>query len=127
MATPRRMSEAAERAQERRRREDAAPRLIKEVPRLLSLSLEIDERRPGAGSGTCHTRRIVVANAPALFMLPCADSSCQDGGHDLTRNIMPRLRDGIARFEGEHVCDGHVGSAHCGNILRYVARASYQE
>ena len=120
------MSEAAERAVERRRREDAAPRLIQEVPNLLSLSLEIDERRAGAGNGICHTRRIVVANAPALFVLPCADSSCQDGGHDITRSIMPRLREGAARFEGEHPCDGRVGFERCTSVLRYVALASYR-
>jgi hypothetical protein len=120
------MSEAAERAVERRRREDAAPRLIQEVPRLLSLSLEIDERRAGAASGICHTRRIVVANAPALFMLPCADSGCQDGGHDLTRIIMPRLRDGAVRFEGEHPCDGQVGPGRCPSVLHFVAVATYR-
>ena len=123
----RRNSQAAERAAERRKREDEAPRLNAEVPRLESLRLEIEARRSGAAvGGTAHIRRIVVENAPALFLLPCSDRDCREGGHDLTREIMAQLTRGSAEFEGEHACDGQLGSVPCGSVIRYVAVATYR-
>jgi len=66
----RKQSEAALRFAERRRREDDAPRLSAEVPRLLTLRLEIEERSGGSVvAEPVHVRRIVVEHAPALFFL----------------------------------------------------------
>jgi hypothetical protein len=94
---------------------------------LESLRLEIDERRGmGALSGGMHIRRVVVENAPALFFMPCSDRDCRDGGHDLTREIMGALSRGQPRFEGEDACEGQLGSARCGTVLRFVAVATYR-
>jgi hypothetical protein len=121
-----RQSEIALRAAERRRREDEAPRLSARVPRLESLVLE--ERRPGAVSPDVHhTKRVQVANAPALFDLTCCDRSCKDGGHDITRSIMYELERGSTAFEGEDTCHGALGSTQCSRVLRYKAVASYKD
>ncbi len=123
----RRNTDAANRFAERRQREDAAPRLSAELPKLETLKLDIDERRPGVvASEVSHIRRVVVDHAPALFELPCSDPSCRDGGHDLTSQIMRSLHRGETKFEGEDSCLGHVGNASCGRILRYVATATYK-
>jgi hypothetical protein len=123
----RRHGEAAQRFAERRRREDEAPRLSAEVPRLRSLRLELDEHtRDGVVSTEpAHIRRVVVENAPALFYMPCGDARCKDGGHDITRNVMDALRAGDTRVEGEDACSGSQGSGQCGRILRYVGIATY--
>jgi hypothetical protein len=122
----RRHSEAAQRFAERRRREDEAPRLTAEVPRLTGLKLEVEERS-GAGpvAEPTHVRRIVVEHAPALFVLPCGDARCKDGGHDITHGVMRHLRAGETRFEGQDVCPGSVGSSQCSRVLVYVAEATY--
>jgi hypothetical protein len=111
---------------DRRRREDEAARLRAEVPRLESLVLEIQETGPGGGLvDQRHIRRIVVEHAPALFDLPCVDRSCEDGGHDVTLEVMRRLREGAARFNGEHTCSGQRGGGQCGRVLRYMGVATY--
>ena len=123
----RRVSEAALRAADRRRREDDAPRLHDAVPALDSLRLEIEERRGGGVlAGGTHIRRILVEHAPALFDLPCGDRTCKDGGHDLTRVILGALQTGVTRFEGEDPCSGWLGTAPCGSVLRYVGVATYR-
>jgi hypothetical protein len=123
----RRDPEAARRFAERRKREDDAPRLSEEVPRLESLKLEVEERRPeGAAPEIAHIRRIIVERAPALFDLSCGDTACTDGGHDVTHAVMRALRAGQENFEGEDVCHGHVRSAPCRRILRYVGNATYR-
>jgi hypothetical protein len=125
----RRGNEAAQRSAERRRREDEAPRLIQLIPNLAELKLELRETRSlGEVTETSHTRRIVVERAPALFELPCLDSSCRDGGHDVTHAILKGLRGGETRFDGTDVCRGvlgTVGTAECGRVLSYVVEASY--
>jgi len=125
----RRQGEAAQRFAERRRREDEAPRLLQEVPRLRSLRLDIDEhtREGVVSSEPAHIRRIVVEHAPALFFLPCGDTRCRDGGHDVTRAVMAALRDGKTQFEGEDACSGTQGSGHCGRILHYIGMATFAE
>jgi len=122
-----RHSEAAARSAERRRREDAAPRLRDVVPNLETLTLEVQERRaetPVAESS--HVRRIPVAHAPALFELPCHDSFCNGGGHDVTAEILKHLRSGALRFDGEDGCSGSTGAAPCARVLHYVATATYR-
>lgn len=124
----RRQSEAQLQAIERRKREDDAPRLKDEIPNLLELRLEIDEYTGESPvSAARHTRHIVVQSAPALFELGCTESSCTDGGHDLTSQILRQLRSGATEFGGEDACYGRVGSASvpCRRVLRYVAHAKY--
>lgn len=95
-------------------------------PRLESLRFEVRERRSGAPVAEAgYIRRIVVANAPALFVLPCGDPSCRDGGHDVTHGVLSALRSSAGRFEGEDSCTGQTGSAQCSRELQYVAFATY--
>jgi len=127
MRNGRRHGEAAQRFEERRRREDEAPRLQAELPRLRTLKLEVEER---TGDGVvsaepAHIRRVVVESAPALFVLSCGDARCKDGGHDITQTVMAALRAGMARFEGEDECTGSQGSGYCARVLRYVGVATY--
>jgi hypothetical protein len=111
----------------RRRREADAPRLAATIPTLESLRLECSERsatitRPEH----THTRHVVVGSAPALFVLPCHDSRCKDGGHDLTAVILAALRTEKARFTGEDACSGVVGTGPCSRVLDYVGIATYR-
>jgi hypothetical protein len=118
--------EGAERFAERRRRENEAPRLLSISPTLQSLRFELGERRAGGSLvETAHARPIVVSHAPALFFFPCHDSSCKDGGHDLTAVICAALRARKERFEGTDPCHGRTGTAECGRELHYVATATY--
>lgn len=119
--------EAAERFAERRRREDDAPRLSQVVPDLASLTLEVQERRSGFSTGEAgHIRRIVVEHAPALFVMPCRDSACKDGGHDITDWITRSLRSKLTRFETEDACMGNIGSSPCQRVMHVIATASYR-
>jgi len=122
----RRYSEGAQRFAERRRREDEAPRLSAELPRLQNLSLEIEERSEGGPvAEPTYVRRIVVQHAPALFVLLCGDARCKDGGHDITAAVMRALRAGETRFEGQDVCTGSVGTGRCPRLLHFVGIATY--
>ena len=126
MHNNRRQSEASQRFAERRKREDEAPRLTAEVPRLQNLALEIEERSEGGPvTEPTHVRRVVVQHAPALFVLPCGDARCRDGGHDVTYAVMRALRAGETRFEGQDVCAGSVGTGQCSRVLHFVAIATY--
>lgn len=127
MNNNRRPNAAALRAAERREREDRAPRLNAEAPDLKGLKLEIEESSNGSPvAEPKHTKRVVVDHAPALFLLPCGDSRCQDGGHDVTYSIMRSLREKQTKFSGEDSCNGSVGSAPCGRTLHYEATAEYK-
>jgi hypothetical protein len=119
--------EVTRRTAERRQREDEAPRLAEAVPGLQGLRLEVLEHSSGISHPEhTHVRHVVVASAPALFVMPCHDTHCKDGGHDLTQDILAALRQRNSRFEGKDVCRGTVGSAGCSRILGYVADATYQ-
>jgi hypothetical protein len=123
-----RSREAFLRFAERRRREDEASRLQAEVPRLRALRLDIEELRGSAPlAETKHVRHVVVARAPALFLLPCGDSECKDGGHDVTDLVMQRLRDAATGFIVEHACVGDLRGAPCGRVVRVRAAANYAE
>ena len=121
-----RFREGAQRFAERRKREDDAPRLNAEVPTLRTLRLEVEERR---GTSTLaeskHVRHIIVDRAPALFVLPCGDSMCHDGGHDITHSLIDGLRRGRTEVEVEDQCMGSIGTATCGRIVRVIAKATY--
>jgi hypothetical protein len=120
----RRYSPQAQRFAERRRREDEAPRLRDQVPDLLSLRLDIEDGL--AVGGNKHIRRVVVDNAPALFLVPCGDPRCADGEHDLTTVVMHALRTHEKSFRGEDPCPGSVGTSACSRVLRFDATAEYR-
>jgi hypothetical protein len=121
-----RSREAQVRFSERRRREDEALRLKVEVPSLLSLRLEVEERRGSSTlSETKHLRVVVVDRAPALFFLPCGDRDCRDGGHDVTYDVLRGLRAGIESFEAEDTCAGNIRGVTCGRVVRVVVKATY--
>jgi hypothetical protein len=121
-----RHSEAAERFAERRRREDEAPRLRARVPGLVSLRLEVEERRPASPAVDSRHVRHIVDSAPALFMIPCGDPGCKNGGHDVTDAVLRGLASGSKRFEVEDVCAGDIGTAQCGRVLKVTAIATYK-
>jgi hypothetical protein len=122
-----RNSEAAQRFAERRRREDAAPRLREVVPRLASLRIEVEEHRGTTNAGDPkHVRLVVVDSAPALFELPCGTHGCRDGGHDLTSAMLRALGAGTTRLKLEDECAGSTGSASCGTVMHVTVDATYR-
>ena len=119
--------EAAQRFAERRRREDAAPRLRDAVPSLATLRLEIDERKGTTSAGDPkHVRLVVVDSAPALFSLPCGDRACREGGHEMTDAVLRALQAGAGRIELEDTCQGNVGTVSCGAVMHIVLTATYR-
>jgi hypothetical protein len=121
-----RWRDAELRFNERRRREDEASRLHDRVPKLRTLKLEVEEQRGASPlAETRHVRVIVVERAPALFLLPCGDRDCRDGGHDVTDAVLRGLLAGSERFEIEDTCIGNIRSAECGRVVRIVAKATY--
>jgi hypothetical protein len=124
----RRDSAAAQRFADRRQRENEAPRLVSKVPDLTSLSLSVEERTEASSvSQPKHLRRIVVPHAPALFLLPCGDPNCKDGGHDVTASVMHFLLRGDENFQGEDACTGSLGPSPCVRVLYYQAVAEYRQ
>lgn len=122
-----RAGEAAARFAERRRREDDAQRLRDVVRSLDTLRLDVEERRSSAQTADVkYTRHIVVDRAPALFVLPCTDRSCEDGDYDITHEILYGLAHGETRIEGEERCHGRSGSGECGRVIHYLAVATYR-
>lgn len=121
----RRNTPQALRFEERRRREDEAPRLHDQVPSLVSLQLDVDDC-DGVTAQNKYTRRIVVERAPALFLVPCSDPKCTGGGHDLTVEVMSALRARQASFHGEDACRGSMPLGECSRVLRFEASASYR-
>ena len=122
-ASRKRTLAAAQRSMERKKREDEAPRLRDLVPNLTALQIEVVE---DAGTTTAkHKRHVVVERAPALFVVACGDKDCEDGGHDITNEVMRSLRAGQTLTEGEHACDGKTGSAQCTRRIRYEIAAPY--
>jgi hypothetical protein len=121
-----RWREAEQRFNERRKREDEARRLSAQVPKLRTLKLEVEEQRgTSALAETRHVRVIIVERAPALFLLPCGDRDCRDGGHDVTDAVLRGLQSDSERFELEDVCIGNIRGAECGRVVRIVAKAGY--
>jgi hypothetical protein len=124
-----RQREAQERGEaraEQRRREDEAPRLKDVVPSLSWLRIHFEDRR-AAGKNTAmpYTRLIVVATAPAVFIVRCVEPRC-DGRHEITGDVMRELRDRQQRSEGESSCPGNVGDLACDRTLVYVCEAKYE-
>ena len=114
--------ERKERRNQRMAREDAAGRLMERAPDLTDLHLEIDETQKGGSmGGRRYIRRIVLAQAPALFEVPCSDPNCESGGYDLTSEILAALASRRTVFEGQQSCAGQ-----CGRSFHYVATAAYR-
>jgi hypothetical protein len=120
--------ELQERRSRRVQQEDAAGKLLLKAPHLTSLSLEVHEtRREGVVGDTHHIRRVVIEHAPALFAVSCSNPSCEDGGYDVTREILYALTARQVKFEAEQDCRGRCGPADCGRHLRIVATATYRD
>jgi hypothetical protein len=98
------------------------------VPELVSLRLTIQERSTGGTmSAPKHLRHVVVGRAPALFLIPCGDPRCTEGGHDVTSTVMDALRARRTAFEGQHECNGEVGSSPCLRVVHYEGLAEYRD
>jgi len=123
----RRARAATERSLERRRREDEAPRLSAVAPDLESLKIEVTEKRGTIGiPESSHIKRVVVEHAPALFLIQCGESSCKDGGHDITHAVLRGLQNKATVYEGDDPCIGHTGTAPCNRVLCFTAYATYK-
>lgn len=110
-------------------REDAAPRLKELVPELESLRMSLVENRSGYPiSGTRRVQHVMVDTASTRFEVPCGESSCQGGGHDLTPVVAPRLRSRRLEFSGSSECTGAIGGGHgCSRHLAYSFEAKYSD
>jgi hypothetical protein len=118
--------EASERFAERRRREDEAPRLRDEAPELRTLRLVIEESRGTTSLAEArHVRIVIVDRAPALFMIPCGDNDCRDGGHDVTRELMNHVRAKDKEFVVKDSCLGTVRDVPCGRTVIVKATATH--
>lgn len=122
----RRANPAAIRAAERRAREEAAPRLLAEIPQLVSLDIRFQEESSFAAPVISHTKRVVIPTAPALFEIGCGDSSCEGGGHDLTLTMMRELHQQNTEFTGEDACNGTIKNGACQRVLKFKATARYE-
>jgi hypothetical protein len=112
---------------DRWKRENDAPRLESEVQHLETLRMNLEEYSGGHSvAGTNRIQHVVVARASARFEIPCGDSKCEEGGHDVTPEILSHLRAKRPEFEGSSVCNGHVGDRPCERQLKYSARATYK-
>lgn len=120
---PNKPTNASRCAADRREREDSAPRLADRVPRLATLSIWIDEG--SIVTSPSYVRRIVVKSAPALFVLPCSDQNCSDGGHDISSEVLGALAQERRAFSGTHACDGWIGNSRCQRTIRFRCEAEY--
>ena len=111
---------------DRWKREDEAPRLKEKMPTLTSLRLELEEfSEDHSVVGTRRVRLIVIDHAAALFEIPCSDPKCEDGGHEVTREVMTALAKQPARFEFESSCHGFLAGHPCGRRLKIIGQAEY--
>lgn len=124
--TRRRSQALTEATAEHRRKEDAAPRLRDEVPRLQSLKITFaDVRDAGRTLALPYARPVIVATAPAHFQIRCMEPTC-DGQHDLTSKILQAVRQSSVKFAGQSSCQGMVGDVPCDRILSYECEAAYR-
>ncbi len=120
--------ELKERRTHRMAREDAAGKLLLKTPDLVDLHMSIDETQKGGSMGDRrYIRRIVLAQAPALFEVPCSDPQCEDGGYDVTHEVLSALASRRTHFEGQQTCLGRGRVKDCGRVFHYVATATYRD
>ena len=100
-------------------------RLRDVVPRLKALKLEIVEQ-VGVAS-RCHTRIVLVDQAPASFTVSCGDERCRHGGYDLTGDVLPRLKRRREAWKITRVCNGRVGTARCLRRAQCSVQAEYRQ
>lgn len=116
-------SNASISAVDRRQRENDARRLTDVLPQLLELSIYVDEHSSIAAPK--YVRRIVVGSAPALFIIPCSDPNCAEGGHDVTAEVLKSLSSHRMTFDGTHICSGWIGGRQCNRTMWYRCEAIY--
>ena len=68
-----------------------------------------------------------MARFSGTHKVSCSDPECEDGGYDVTREILSALASRQVQFEGTAVCRGRCGANDCARVLRYVATATYRE
>ncbi|HTM45595.1 MAG TPA: hypothetical protein VL137_11605 [Polyangiaceae bacterium] len=125
--SPRHPSDSWLYQQQRRQREDDAPRLKVVAPALVTLKFTLHSVHGDSRiSGSAYVKVIPVQNAPAHFEIPCSDTRCKEGGHDLTYEILRALKAEATVFEGEDLCLGTTGSAECNRSLKYSLSATYK-
>jgi hypothetical protein len=113
---------------ERWKREDAAARLREEIPSLATLRLELAESKRGTTTKEAmRIQHVIVDRAAALFLIPCSDTRCREGGHDITRELILALNRGVETVEGNSLCRGEINNDECGRELTYSATASYRQ
>jgi len=117
------MMAAGQRSLERRKREDETPRLAALIPDLAGLQISVTEH--SAAGSSKHLKHFVVERAPSLFVIVCGDERCQEGGHDITTEVMQALRSRRATQTGDHECSGTTGSAPCTRRIDYEITAKY--
>lgn len=117
-------AQAAQRSADRLRNEHEAVRLSTLFPSLSTLSIDLVDCAGAARMK--YKKHIVVASAPALFVMTCSDERCEGGGHDLTREVLHALRARHVAFAGEHSCEGMSGTAPCNHRLSYNLHASFR-
>jgi hypothetical protein len=124
----RRISPAVIAARKRREREEAAKRLAEVVPELESLKLDISDTADYEGAlPVSYIRHVIVTMAPAMFDLPCGDKKCEEGGHDVTRKMMRRLRRGDTHWSVKSKCRGSKKGEPCTRELEFEVEAEYAD
>lgn len=124
----RRISPAVIAAKKRREQEDAAKRLNEVVPELEALKLWISDNADAEGAlPVSYVRHVVVTTAPAFFDLPCGDKKCEEGGHDVTKKMISRLRRGDTSWTGKSRCRGSKKGEPCPRELELEVQAEYGE
>jgi len=101
--------------------EDEAPRLAAACPWLRGARIAITEHVPNGT--TRYIKHIVVARSPALFIIPCGDAVCEDGGHDITAELMAAFRKRLTSAAGESYCTGTTGTADCRRRIQFELTA----
>jgi hypothetical protein len=120
--------ERQERNNRRSERERAAGTLLGKVPSLTRLDIAFHEKSSGVcADDTRYVRRVVIESAPALFEVSCCGPQCEDGGYDVTREMLRALSSSSLHFEGEQACRGRRGPGDCGRVLTFVATATYAD
>lgn len=111
---------------DRWKREDDAVRLKAEVPAISQLRLELFETEEGVEvPASRRVRHIIVDRAAALFEIACSTKDCEHGGHDITDQILPALKNGSVQVDGTHDCKGRIEEIPCIRTLAFTAYAKF--